>query len=206
MAAIIGASGVGKTTAAEQFRATRSNVWMLTATPKRRSAFQILQEAALALGTRTIGTGGELERAIMARLRGTRGLLIVDEAQRLDREALETLRGFYDLAGIGVAVLGDPGLAPAMAQLDQFARRLARRRSFERPTEADVAAFTLAYGITDNRMIAFLSGGPAAAGGSLGSVEEVIRAGTSAARAAGEPLQLDHLKLAWRELNLRSVA
>lgn len=205
LVAIIGTSGVGKTTSAQQFRSVRSNVWLVRMTPSVRTKFPMLQRIARALGTRAIGSGGDLEEGITARLRGTKGLLIADEAQYLDGGALETLRGLYDWAQIGVAVLGDHGLASTVDQLQQFARRISRRPVFRQPTAADLAAFAAAYGIVDTEQRAFLFD-VAKAGGSLGSVEEVIRNANRAARTSGQPLAIDFLKLAWQELNLRGAA
>jgi DNA transposition AAA+ family ATPase len=131
--------------------------------------------------------------------------LIADEAQVLNRDALETLRGIYDAAGVGVAVMGDKTLRETLAQLPQFASRIGRRVMLGEPSAADVAAFAGAFGIAGNDELRFLSA-IARDRGALRWVDGVVRLAAGAAVGAGQPLTIDFLKLAWRELNLRSAS
>ncbi len=90
---IYGNSGVGKTRALQQFAADRPNVWLITVSPSRSSLSECLYELALELG---IGDAprrsGQLGRAIRRKLRGTNGVVLVDEADHLDYSVLEELR------------------------------------------------------------------------------------------------------------------
>ena len=73
-----------------------------------RSMAGCLERVAMACGLRAVNARPwRLEAEIADRVRGTHGLLIVDEAQHLDTRALEVLRGLHDQAGIGLALMGN---------------------------------------------------------------------------------------------------
>ncbi|STO54773.1 DNA transposition protein [Canicola haemoglobinophilus] len=93
LAIIHGASGVGKTQAAREYRRRYNNVWVVTASPSRSSLSEILYEIALEVGISDAPRRkGTLSRLIARKIKGTEGLLIVDEADHLPYEALEELR------------------------------------------------------------------------------------------------------------------
>lgn len=205
LVAIIGEPGVGKTRSAEHLRASRSSVWLVTMKRDARSPFPMLQEIARTMSTGPAGSGADVRRRIVERLRGTKGLLIADEAQVLNRDALETLRGIYDAAGVGVAVMGDKTLRETLAHLPQFASRIGRRVILGEPSRGDVAAFAGAFGVAGDQELRFLST-IAKDRGALRWVDGVVRLAAGAALGAGQPLTIDFLKLAWQELNLRGAA
>jgi len=205
LVAVIGAPGVGKTRAAERFRSTRSSIWLVTMKRDARSPFPMLQEIARAMGTDTTGSGADVRRRIVDRLRGTSGLLIADEAQVLNRDALETLRGIYDAAGVGVGIMGDKVLLESLRQLPQFASRIGRRVMLGEPTPADVKSFAAAFGIAGAEELRFLAS-IAKERGALRWVDGVARLAISAANGAGEPVSIDYLTSAWQALDLRGAA
>ena len=53
----------------------------------------------------------EMAKAIHARLEGTKGLLIIDEAQNLFPKAMDQIRSFHDQAEIGIALVGNQTVA-----------------------------------------------------------------------------------------------
>jgi DNA transposition AAA+ family ATPase len=59
LVAIIGEPGVGKTRSAEQGRASRSSVWLVTMKRDARSPFPMLQEIARTMGTGPAGSGAD---------------------------------------------------------------------------------------------------------------------------------------------------
>ncbi len=72
--------------------------------PRRVGAkYSILTRIAQTLGIRTTGAVHVIEANIVERVRETRGLLVIDEAQHLTHRALDAVRSIHDAAGIGLA-------------------------------------------------------------------------------------------------------
>ncbi|VEE73056.1 AAA family ATPase [Yersinia pseudotuberculosis] len=106
---IYGSPGVGKTRSLQQFVSERPNVWLITVSPSRASLSEALYELALELGVGDAPRrAGQLGRAVRRKLRGTNGLLIIDEADHLDYPVLEELRILQEETGIGLALVGNP--------------------------------------------------------------------------------------------------
>ncbi|EIR0837406.1 AAA family ATPase, partial [Salmonella enterica] len=60
-----------------------------------------------------------LSRAIRRKLTGTKGLVIVDEADHLAIDGLEQLRAIQDATGVGMVLIGNPqGLSRASRHND----------------------------------------------------------------------------------------
>lgn len=128
---MVGASGMGKTHALRTIAATSSDLLMVRAMADERSAMAILgaigaaaAERGFVPARRRLGT-----RAAAAAFRKHGALLVVDEAQVLSAKALETVRGIFDAAGVGVLLVGtraaadrfapaaDPLLAPLVGRV-----------------------------------------------------------------------------------------
>lgn len=104
---ITGQPGIGKTRAVEAYRQQAPNVWIVTGEPILRTAHHLL--VAIAEEMEISGASGTqaLSRAIVRRLRGSGGLLIVDEVQHFGTPALDQLRTIQDKARCGVAMVGN---------------------------------------------------------------------------------------------------
>ena len=134
---VTGAAGIGKTSAACHYTRTTAGVWKITASPSVIGPRALLDEFARAMEIRDRLALHKLHHAIVQKLRGTNALLIVDEAQHLQPQALDELRGLHDQAEIGVVLLGnevvlgkiDGGMRkPEYAQLySRVGRRLTRK-------------------------------------------------------------------------------
>ena len=154
MALVHGGAGTGKTVAARRFAEGRATVWYLEATSGARSLTSCLERVARATGARSESRrAAGLEDAIAGRLRGTRGLLVIDEAQHLALPALEALRGLHDACGVGLALVGGERLHDRLAdqrratERAQLVSRIGRRLRLPAPTGGDVDALLAGWGL-----------------------------------------------------------
>ena len=113
LALLYGPPGIGKTFAIEEFvdRVEKPNnpekpeVLLVTAhsasTPK-----SLLAALCLQVGIPHQATASTLAESLVRKLRTGHYLIIVDEANHLNIEAMELLRYVYDLGGLGVVLVG----------------------------------------------------------------------------------------------------
>jgi hypothetical protein len=204
IAIVYGGAGLGKTAAALRYIEESPNVWRAVMTPATASVAAALEEVAEAVGLREIGGGGaKLQRAIVARMRGTYGLLIVDEAQNLSAAALDAIRSLHDLTGCGLALLGNEQVFSRMtggnraAYLDRLHSRIGKRVRLTRVGLEDVRALLNAWQIDAQRAgkVAFEI---ATKPGALRSLTKTIR--LAAMVTPVEQIGADDLRRAWREL------
>ncbi len=201
IAAVYGGAGFGKTKTAEEYKRRGSNVWMVTGDPTTANVAVFLEEIALALGLRDFPLHpARLRRAIVGKLKGTRGLLIVDEAQHLSKLALEQARSLHDATGVGLAVLGNArvydrmyGGGKASEDFAQVFSRVGKRLPLRQPKEGDVRAIADHYGVKGADEVRFLvdcSKRP----GALRLVTKVLREAVVLAAGAGSVIDVSLLR------------
>ncbi|WP_233007188.1 AAA family ATPase [Rheinheimera faecalis] len=151
---IYGASGVGKSKTLDEYQRTNNNVWKVTASPSRSSLTECLYEIAMELGMdQAPRTKGPLARVIRQRLKGSEGLVIVDEADHLDYPTLEELRILQEETGIGMALVGNNKVYTQLTggrRNEDFARlfsRIAKKRGIHKTKVADVRAIAEAWNV-----------------------------------------------------------
>lgn len=153
IAVVFGAAGVGKTTAVKHHARTAPNVWAIEASEASSSMAAVLKQIAGVLGLSGSYRNYDLFNDIVHRLKGTCGLLVVDEAQKLTFAALEQVRAIHDAAEIGVVFVGGEGL---YAHISGGNRRLDHAQLWSRcapvvripgTKEADVIAILESCGI-----------------------------------------------------------
>lgn len=199
---IYGSPGVGKSKALQQFQRERPNVWLITVSPSRSSLSECLYELALELG---IGDAprraGQLGRAIRRKLRGTSGLLIIDEADHLDYPVLEELRILQEETGIGLALVGNhqvySKLTGGNSRNVDFARlfsRIAKKTPILKTKKDDVKAISAAWGLGDKEreLVVQLAERP----GALRTVSHTLRLAAMFAAGANESLSEKHIRAA----------
>ena len=160
MVAIHVEAGVGKSVTCRHYAAQNPNVWVLTCSPAANTIMAALEEVAEAVGLRELPSGAaRLQREIKRRLRGTHGLLIVDEAPYLGLSVIETLRSIYDATGIGLALVGNTRIlsrmnsAGQMALFAQITSRLGVRLSLKKPSAGDVCSLAIAWRVGDEEAV-----------------------------------------------------
>ena len=152
---IHGISGVGKTTALREFQRNNNNVWVITTSPSRATMTECLYELAMELGMDNAPRlRGQLARALRRRLRNTKGLIVVDEADHVDRPTLEELRILAEEVEVGLVLVGNSRVYTQLTggpRSEDFARlfsRIAMKRALTKAKKADVLAFASAWNIT----------------------------------------------------------
>lgn len=210
MVVVAGAAGVGKTSAIQAYRALAANVWLISGEPCITTPRMILDEIAELLGLAEGRSSHRVSRAIVARMRGTRGLLVIDEAQELNTATLNQLRALHDLAGVGVALVGNEKVQSRIeggARKPEFAQlfsRIGMRVPRSGALKGDVDMLLDAWGIQgagERRLLVAIAREP----GALRSMTKTLRIASMQARAADVPLAVPHIKLAWEHLTSRPL-
>ena len=95
----------------------------------------------------------KITRAVCDRVRGTGGLIIIDEAQHLSPEAHDMVRSIHDDADIGVALLGNEAIHTRLegdGKRERFAQLTSRvgvRISKPRALKRDIDALLTAWNV-----------------------------------------------------------
>lgn len=210
---VVGGAGVGKTTAFEGYRSQLANtVWIATMQPCHRTISACLQEIEGALGiARDFGVAA-ISRAITKRIRGTKGLMIIDEAQHLSPQALDQIRSLADVSDIGFVLGGSQVLATNMGadsrqvQLAQVFSRVGARFKRDRPLKADIEALLDAWKIEAADARAELLGIALKPGGAR-VMTMILRIAFGLAGTDGAPTPgIEHVRMAWQQIGATSVA
>uniref|UniRef100_A0A6H1ZYD6 Putative transposition protein n=3 Tax=root TaxID=1 RepID=A0A6H1ZYD6_9ZZZZ len=204
---IYGASGVGKSKTLDEYQRTNNNVWKVTASPSRSSLTECLYEIAMELGMdQAPRTKGPLARVIRQRLKGSEGLLIVDEADHLDYPTLEELRILQEETGVGMVLVGNNKVYTQLTggrRNEDFARlfsRIAKKRGIHKTKVADVRAIAEAWhvgGSTEMNVMIQISERP----GGLRLLTKTIKLAAMFAKGAVITEQLLRTALAELETN-----
>jgi hypothetical protein len=196
-------AGMGKTMTATHYRDSRPHVHLVTMRPATASSHGMLQELAQALEV-VERNPAKLDRAIGEKLRrnGRNTLLIVDEAQHLVDAAVNQLRYFLDVYGVGIALLGNEELygrfgggkaTPAYAQIHSRIGKPLRRLQ---PQPGDIEAMVGAWEIEDAdvaRLVEAIARKP----GALRQVNKTLQLAGIYAAGEGAKLAPRHVKAAW---------
>lgn len=206
---VFGGAGFGKTRTLEHYALTNPRVWIITASPALNTVSALMDAAAMAVGFRNLRmSAARLQREVIATIKGTGGLLVVDEAQHLEKEPLEQLRSIHDVARVGLVLAGNAEIYKRIYGnsgngFAQLFSRVAYRVPLVKPLPGDVKAIAGIYGIDDDDTLAFLEQ-VAAKPGALRMVVKVCRLATAlspegvdrtAVQAAYEQLQPAELDL-----------
>lgn len=204
IAVIYGNPGLGKTMTRDRFVASKGNVWTIRATRSRASVMECLFEIALAVGVqKPTCRAAQLTRDIQEKVRNKKGLLIIDEADRLGYETLEELRILQEDAKIGLVFIGNHNvydrLTGESSREMSFARlfsRISQRVVLEKPRTADIDAVADAWSLKGDerdliRRLAHLPG-------AFRAVFNTLKLAKTNAAAKREDLNIRHIKEAMK--------
>jgi DNA transposition AAA+ family ATPase len=208
MVTLTGAPGVGKTEAVRHYHRENANVWVVTASQAVSSAYGLIDALCDVMRIRE-GVTTRRPRAVMQALRGTGGLIILDEAHKVSMDAIDELRQFHDApeVQVGIALVGSPelrvrmangGKRGAYAQLtSRFAAHVLRRA----PQPSDMNAILTAEGISDSRELQALRNVAMTPGG-LREMKFVLRSAQMLAQdSEAAQVTLEHIEQALRQRN-----
>ncbi|HKJ94928.1 MAG TPA: AAA family ATPase [Gammaproteobacteria bacterium] len=201
---VYGGAGLGKTRTIENYRAHNPNVWIATMTPATATVVPALEEIAEALGIQATGGAARIQRAIIRKLRGTMGLLIVDEAQHLGVQGLDAVRALHDATEVGLALCGNESVYARMtggnraAYLDRLFSRVGKRLYLRRVTHADVDTVINAWSVEAGECRTLLHQIAAKPGG-LRDLTKTLRLASMFAAGRGEKLCCQDIREAWAD-------
>lgn len=204
---IVTTPGIGKTRVAERFADNDPNVWLATMSPSTAGVATMAIEVAEAIGLGEItGSPQQLSRKIKGRVRGKKGLLIVDEAQELTDKALNELRGWHDRTKVGIVLMGNETVVGQLdgrkSALAQISSRFSIRHVQIAPMPGDMEALLDAWQITDVEQRSFLTK-IGRLPGALREMTHTIKIAHMNAFGTGRQLTLAHLRDAARQRNVK---
>ena len=207
IAIVYGGAGLGKTMTARHYAAKRPNAWIATMTPATQALSPCLERVLEACGVRaSTERAVQLEAALRTKVDGSRGLLIVDEAQHLGLRALEALRGLHDTTLCGLALLGNELIYTRItggrraAEFAQLFSRVGKRVRLTQVDKGDVAALLDGWGakLSGGRELRAAAVAIARTPGGLRGLTKSLR--LASLYAEGAPVEARHVRAAWREL------
>jgi DNA transposition AAA+ family ATPase len=157
MCMLVGAPGTGKTKITEEYQKANTNTFIITCT-KRAKTKTILRKTCDAIGIENYGSSGDIEMRIMKSLirRPGNNLLIFDEADFMNLDSLETIRGIFDEVNkrggkLGILLCGNEKLAQDIMIYAEERPDYARLRD-------RVGYFQRLYGLGELEVEKFLDG------------------------------------------------
>lgn len=208
IALVVGAAGVGKTTAGRE-HARRNRAVFVTLSPQHatlRSGLWLLAERLEAESRqfREYGSNSYLFHEIAKQIRnlqfwrgsdGGRLLIIIDEAQHAEDKLIDSLRCLSDETECALALMGNPTIRQRLEKkgFEQVLSRVARSVVLEATQPGDIAAICRANGVVGARALARLQ---QAAAHSVGNLREVARVIHEARRIAGSGKPIDERAIA----------
>ena len=207
---IVGEPGVGKTQAAEDYKAQNPNVVMITAAAKHGSARWLLGALGSEINLTERGTSLRLLPMLVDYFRARkRPLIIADEANHLAMEAVELLRHLYDRAGCGIALVGNPTVTVRLngskgSEFAQITRRIGGRANVDKATKGDASMLLDAWKVEDPEVRKLLRA-TAARPGALGTMVNVLKLARILATPTGGVVTAEHIRLAHDQLSVEAA-
>ena len=194
--------GTGKTMTIGEYRASVSNCWVATMRPTTKTVNAMIGRVLKAIGGSTkMGWTRQLSEQVVDMVSGRRGLIVIDEANNLELEAIEEIRAWHDETGVGICLMGNEELIQRIEggpRRDAYARlnsRIAQRHVQTLPQVGDIAAFCDAWNIADAASRKFLERIAMTPGaGGLREMRQIVESACMLAEDEQQALSLGHLK------------
>ncbi len=205
---IAGGAGIGKTIAAKEYVSTHPNCWMVTMNPAFQRQRPAMQAICQEMNLNTKGHADALFQRVVNRVKSTKGLLIIDEAQHLSTETLDLLRSIFDAAegDIGLVLMGNISVYGRLeggtraAQFAQLFSRVGVKITQPTPKRGDIQAIIKAWGVIEdhelNQLLITIGKKP----GALRGLTKVLQMAHMLVNE-DEYLSKVHVKAAWDRLS-----
>lgn len=211
LAAITLEAGMGKTECCNQYCKTQPHAYRIVMRPNVKKVHGMLVELIGALKLAQHNPS-KLDRTIGEWIAAKQVpvLLIIDEAQNLEDEAIDQLRYFSDEFDCGVVLVGNseiydrirPTKGKSYAQArSRFAKTLKRKR----PYPEDIKTLINAWGVEDPEAIKRLTG-MGQKPGALRNITETMELASMVAAGDGVKVGLPHIDAAWKNRATEELA
>lgn len=199
-------AGCSKTSTAEHYTGTYSNVFHVEVPESAGGPNNLLKMILAALGEVPSGGTYDMSRQIRDQFKKlTQPLLIIDEAQHLSKASIEEVRSWFDKGVVGIAFFGNVGILQQLSKYAQLYSRLSMKLQLRLPFPADVDAMADAWLITNAEIRAELQEICGKLGG-LRNGTKTLKLARMIAASQGKELGIEHVRGAWGELDVRMVA
>ena len=140
MVVITGRAGYGKTKAVRQYVENHENVIFITYNPTVNT-HKLMMEIGKKIGVSIRNDAYSIFKRIVAQIKNTPRMIIIDEAQQMSYRPLETIRAIHDETGVGVALIGAnsliDNLTSRIKETDQLWSRVRIKRQLKPLTASD---------------------------------------------------------------------
>lgn len=195
-------SGMCKTMAAEHFqKCMGESVFLVTLRPTAGGVSSMMHQVMRAM--RILPRANRramLSEQIMDHVQGGQSTIIIDEANNLDLEAIDEIRGWHDVTGVGIGLLGNEELARRIRgerishQYARIASRISKMWVQDLLLDEDITAVLDAMGIEDPRVRALLvKVGTSPGHGGLREVRQILESAHIDAIGEDKPLEYEHV-------------
>lgn len=194
-------SGRGKTYAAEAYKKRGgANVFMVTLDENSNRLSALVAQVLKATNGGLRSSTALSSEAVVERLKGTKGLLIVDEAGCADKQGLEQFRHWQHATGCGIALIGNRDLQQKIeGAKETFAFARLNSRIYVRlppglTLEEDIPQYLDAYGIKDEQVRKMLTRiGLGMRSGGLREIDNTLKVASTIAAPKGLAINVDHV-------------
>lgn len=104
---LLGYAGAGKTIALRHYTQNNTGVIFITASTCTSSTLAILKEIASEMSKKATGNKSQIEKTLVSALGNSNRLIIIDEADQLTFNAIQTVRNLNDKAYVGILLSGN---------------------------------------------------------------------------------------------------
>jgi DNA transposition AAA+ family ATPase len=217
MGLVYGGAGLCKSSTIHEYQRKMPNVWIVTCSPATARLSPCLSHTADEMDISVASSKASvIEQAIVDRVKGSKGLLIFDEAQYLTVETLYELTMIRERGGVPIVLLGNEQIYGTMKKgFAQLYSRIGKRKRLKGASIGDLEACLSAWEkcqklkhgtllSTDIQKFFWGHGtsklGPVRQDGGLRNVNECLALAFFLASGKSEPVELKHIKAAWTDL------